>query len=837
MTAIPQTEAPQWRAAHIAYFGDDIDQLILDAVRPVIERCAGHAESAYVLRHWRRGPHLRLVVRATPTVFDELVVPAVSGLIGGHLRRRPSTAAPLDEAALLPLHRRLAAAEREPGPLTPFYADNSIVWEEHDRRVDVLGCPVGADELALFYEKTNGLLFEHLESVAVGVPRETLALRLMLATAHTLCRHPQDPSIRRGFVSFRSHAEGYLSTVGPDVRAAFDRRYAANRATLTTQVRAVVAAFDSTAPAAASGADEARALHRWVATIDPLDRAVRGRGDSRGGDTDRRGERRRRSGRGQPPAPDDQRQRDVQADDVPGPAFPALPPDAQLHLPPSLPPRAARPDPLSALPPRGRSGGGGLRGQRPRSGPGHRRERPGHAGAHHPVGADRRMRTTSSAPPSDAYPPSAETGGMSARRYHARHGSVLPAIDPAASNTAPKHHPGAPVLTLPFPPAFPAPSDDRDPAAAGPERLGAVLALLNGVTRIEWTGAGARTGRPVPSGGGAYPGEVYAATGCGLFHYLPSAHALELLSRADLRTGLTGALDRPPTERPECVLLITSRLDANLARYGPFGHRLQALDTGVLTGQALTLLESAGATPMTHVRFAAEEVGRLLGLNSRVEHVHSVITARSPGAIAPERALLRRRTARSGFEPAPIALGSLLTVLEEAVRPIPLDHAPPAGCDVYVVAQRVTGLDAGCHRRDPRTGRLVPVTAGVTPRGLFPPGGPGEAAGFEAACAVLVTGDYEAGYPLYGDRWYRMLNLRAGVIGQRIGLAAARTGLGAGLRCDVDVTAADAVLRAHPHRTTLLAALLGPERGGGTPTSHLFAPPGRIGSVDAKGTS
>ncbi|MCX5384497.1 hypothetical protein [Streptomyces sp. NBC_00083] len=380
-----------------------------------------------------------------------------------------------------------------------------------------------------------------------------------------------------------------------------------------------------------------------------------------------------------------------------------------------------------------------------------------------------------------------------------------------------------PVLPLPFPPTFPSPSDGGDPAAATAERLGSLLALLNGVTRIDWTGSGARVGRPVPSGGGAYPGEVYAATGSGLFHYLPSAHALELLSGADVRTDVTGALDRPPPERPECVLLLTSRLDANLARYGPFGHRLQALDTGVLTGQALTLLESAEATPMAHARFADEELGRLLGLNSRAEQVRSVVTGRAPGPIVPGAAMLRRRTARSGFEPVPILVDSLLAVLQEAVRPMAFDHAAPVGCDVYVVAQRVAGLDAGCHRLDRNTGRLTPVPGGGgTPRGLFPPGGPGELAGFESACAVLVTGDYEAGYPLYGDRWYRMLNLRAGVIGQRIGVAAARAGLGAGLRCDVDTAAADAVLRTRPHRTTLLAALLGRERGGGAPVCHLL---------------
>lgn len=260
---------PQWRAAHIAYFGDGTDELILQAVRPVIERCTGHVQSVYVLRHWRRGPHLRLVVQATPETFAALVEPAVAELVGGWLREHPSTAPAPDEAALLPLHRRLAEAEREPGPLTPFHRDNSISWEEHDRRVEVLGCPVGADELALFYERTNGLLFDHLAAVAAGVPRETLALRLMLATAHTLCRHPEDASIRRGFVSFRSHAEGYLSTAGPQVREAFEQRYAANREVLTAQVRAVVAAFEpgaADAPSAAQGEAE----RRWVAAIDPL---------------------------------------------------------------------------------------------------------------------------------------------------------------------------------------------------------------------------------------------------------------------------------------------------------------------------------------------------------------------------------------------------------------------------------------------------------------------------------------------------------------------------------------------------------------------------------------
>jgi len=115
----------------------------------------------------------------------------------------------------------------------------------------------------------------------------------------------------------------------------------------------------------------------------------------------------------------------------------------------------------------------------------------------------------------------------------------------------------------------------------------------------------------------------------------------------------------------------------------------------------------------------------------------------------------------------------------------------------------------------------VPVTRDAAPRELFPLGGPGELAGFEAACAVLVVGDYESGYPEYGDRWYRMLNIQAGLIGQRIGLGAAHAGLGAGLRCDFVTSQADRVLQGAPGRTTLLSALIGPERGSGTPSHQL----------------
>ncbi|MBC3841185.1 hypothetical protein GXW82_15430 [Streptacidiphilus sp. 4-A2] len=271
------------------------------------------------------------------------------------------------------------------------------------------------------------------------------------------------------------------------------------------------------------------------------------------------------------------------------------------------------------------------------------------------------------------------------------------------------------------------------------------------------------------------------------------------------------------------MLLITARHDANVARYGPFGHRLQALDSGVLAGQALTLLDAVGARPVAHTLFADEPLGRLLGLDPRAESVHVVVTSGPAGSPRPSRALLGRRSPRSGFETVPVPAAHLTGILDRAAAAVQLDPGPRTDLrtDLYCVAGRITGLAPGVHRRDPRSGRLEPVAPDARPRDLFPPGGPGELAGFESACAVLVVGDYERGYAAYGDRWYRMLNIRAGIVGQRLGLAAAHLRLGAGLRCDFVTAETDRLLRTSPRRTALLSALIGPERGSGTPSEHL----------------
>ncbi|MEV0621981.1 thiopeptide maturation pyridine synthase [Nonomuraea sp. NPDC050404] len=234
------TETPTWHSVHVYYHAPDKDGLLLDAVRPLLDGLRGEVEAAYVLRHWRQGPHLRINIKTAPAAWKRAVRPRVSEAIGAYLREHPSTAV-LDPAASLARHRLLAMREQERGPLTPWPPDNSIGDAPYDSRRHVLGSDEEADLLSAFYTDATPLLFGMLEHVRAGRDSKIgLALGLMLTVAHTSQR------IDRSYLSFRMHAEGYLNwAADPEhARASFERDFTERRTALTARVRDVVACLD-----------------------------------------------------------------------------------------------------------------------------------------------------------------------------------------------------------------------------------------------------------------------------------------------------------------------------------------------------------------------------------------------------------------------------------------------------------------------------------------------------------------------------------------------------------------------------------------------------------------
>ncbi|GLX96566.1 thiopeptide maturation pyridine synthase [Herbidospora sp. NBRC 101105] len=245
-----------WHSVHVFYHEPDKDPLLLDAVRPLLADIRDYVEAAYVVRHWRQGPHVRVNVKADQRIWDEVVRPRIGTVVGGWLRDHPSTYV-VDQAESLARHRLMAAREQEHGPLTPWPADNSIVEFPFDDRRHVLGGDEAVDLLTSFYSDSTRLLFTMLDHCRDGRDgKSDLAMALLLTVAHT--SHP----IERSYLSFRVHAEGYLMwSKDPEAaRRSFDGVYDSRRALLTQRVRQVVDTID--------GDGDSPFVREWAALVE-----------------------------------------------------------------------------------------------------------------------------------------------------------------------------------------------------------------------------------------------------------------------------------------------------------------------------------------------------------------------------------------------------------------------------------------------------------------------------------------------------------------------------------------------------------------------------------------
>ncbi|MFJ6658859.1 thiopeptide maturation pyridine synthase [Streptomyces sp. NPDC091377] len=230
-----------WRSIQIRYYDEAKDDLILDAVRPLLADLDGRVRRPHFVRHWRRGPHLRLSLQAGDAVWHDEVLPEATGRLGRYLKEHPSTTV-LDEAALAEPHRLLAIRESDHGPLRPWYPDNTLQTEPYEDRRHVLRSQRLIDLFDTFHAQSTALAFPTLEAVRRGeLSLFQVALDLMIAFAHTSV-----PPISRGYLSFRSHAEAFCSYCEDrdGVRAGFEAKYRQQAEPLRALVRDRVAQVD-----------------------------------------------------------------------------------------------------------------------------------------------------------------------------------------------------------------------------------------------------------------------------------------------------------------------------------------------------------------------------------------------------------------------------------------------------------------------------------------------------------------------------------------------------------------------------------------------------------------
>ncbi|MFF5182116.1 hypothetical protein ACFY2Q_29255 [Micromonospora sp. NPDC000316] len=142
--------------------------------------------------------------------------------------------------------------------------------------------------------------------------------------------------------------------------------------------------------------------------------------------------------------------------------------------------------------------------------------------------------------------------------------------------------------------------------------------------------------RSAPSGGAFYPGEVYLAWNgspdlpAGVYHYDQVHHALELLRPGAPAPRLAAALD--DDLRQPNALVLTCRPWKNTSKYTTFSYQITAMDLGVLTAQALTVLPAA----RVHFSFDGTAVEDLLGIDGSVESGYAVVELQGPAVPAVE---------------------------------------------------------------------------------------------------------------------------------------------------------------------------------------------------------
>ena len=140
---------------------------------------------------------------------------------------------------------------------------------------------------------------------------------------------------------------------------------------------------------------------------------------------------------------------------------------------------------------------------------------------------------------------------------------------------------------------------------------------------------------------------------------------------------------------------------------------------------------------------------------------------------------------------------------------------------LYCVICRVEGVPAGIYRYKPENHELELVRDEMRlPHELYQVLNMPNFDLFYMSVSLFPVGNYNTGFQVYGDRWYRMQNMEAGIIAQRLCLAAAAQNLGCRVHLGFKVSEtntflglSDAESNQHDTQyTSLLQIMIAPER-------------------------
>jgi SagB-type dehydrogenase family enzyme len=172
----------------------------------------------------------------------------------------------------------------------------------------------------------------------------------------------------------------------------------------------------------------------------------------------------------------------------------------------------------------------------------------------------------------------------------------------------------------------------------------------------------------------------------------------------------------------------------------------------------------------------------------------------------------RRSSDPVQFRPRPLTIEQLALLLQVGYRGYrgDLDRQAPtlAHTLLYCVINHVEGIPSGIYLYEPEQRLLRLVRAGECHQALQATQAGSWVNVTNLSLGIVPVGNYAAGFAVYGDRWYRIQNMEAGMVAQRLYLAAAASGLGCRASLSYSDAAADALLGLPEGYTSLIQILL-----------------------------
>lgn len=170
--------------------------------------------------------------------------------------------------------------------------------------------------------------------------------------------------------------------------------------------------------------------------------------------------------------------------------------------------------------------------------------------------------------------------------------------------------------------------------------------------------------------------------------------------------------------------------------------------------------------------------------SNMIDAISTLPTPQKDSRVSIEETLANRRSVRE-FTREEISLediAQLLWAAQGITHPAGKRTAPSAGAtyplELYIIAERVSGLEPGVYHYVPQEHQLTRIAAGHL-AGSLSAAALGQVCIEEAAVNIVVTAVYERTLTRYGGRGRRYVHMEAGHAGQNIYLQCESLGLGA----------------------------------------------------------